>query len=563
MKRRNMILCIGTIIATLNMNSAISAQVELNGNQITVVSEGKADEWGTLVVVKSGNTMEDSNIVSMKQALADENGQLTFNFAISDAIGDSVNGKYDLYIKNESEVVRIDNMYYSREVDRNSLINSIRSAATATELNGILSNVDNSSILRSIGINMDNYLLIVQKDIENSNTAYEDNMCNIFIEYCQNSTLTDQEIVEALNASVLIELINISEVANAELIKNLGFEFEGKKYKDLTDDSCKNFINEYVFSNRTYSSLNGAKHAYETANILYIINNTRFDKLETIFGKYAEGLGISGESAYISYKNAVNKSDINEDIASELKTTPAKSVSALISVIDKSVKNNPYLSGGNIGGITGGNISGNAGGNASGNAGGNTNSFTLFPTVSRTSIFDDLETVSWAETAINALAEQGIVAGDENGKFNPNNNVKREEFVKMLVAASGMYDEYAECTFKDVTEDAWYYRYIASATSNGLVYGVSEKEFGVGTEITRQDMAVMCYRAAKATIEIPQIRNDIAFNDSDRISDYAKEAVSALYKANVVNGVGNNEFSPIGTATRAQAAVMIYNLFIK
>ena len=98
MKRRNMLLCIGTIVAILNMNSAISAQVELNGNQVTVMTEGTADDWGTLVVVKSGNTMEDNNIESMKQALADENGQLIFNFAISDAIGDSVNGKYDLYI---------------------------------------------------------------------------------------------------------------------------------------------------------------------------------------------------------------------------------------------------------------------------------------------------------------------------------------------------------------------------------------------------------------------------------------------------------------------------------
>lgn len=40
MKRRNMLLCIGTIVAILNMNSAISAQVELNGNQVTVMTDG-------------------------------------------------------------------------------------------------------------------------------------------------------------------------------------------------------------------------------------------------------------------------------------------------------------------------------------------------------------------------------------------------------------------------------------------------------------------------------------------------------------------------------------------
>ena len=50
------------------------------------------------------------------------------------------------------------------------------------------------------------------------------------------------------------------------------------------------------------------------------------------------------------------------------------------------------------------------------------------------------------------------------------------------------------------------------------------------------------------------------FADDANISDYAKEAVYALKAMGVVEGVGNNEFMPKGTVTKAQAAKMVYHI---
>lgn len=66
-----------------------------------------------------------------------------------------------------------------------------------------------------------------------------------------------------------------------------------------------------------------------------------------------------------------------------------------------------------------------------------------------------------------------------------------------------------------------------------------------------------------STKEIVQIKDAPSFADSDIIAAYAKDAVFELYKAGVVNGIGDNKFDPLGTATRAQGVQMLYNIFLK
>ena len=41
----------------------------------------------------------------------------------------------------------------------------------------------------------------------------------------------------------------------------------------------------------------------------------------------------------------------------------------------------------------------------------------------------------WAHEAIEYLAENDVINGDGNGNFLPDNNITREEFVKMIVLA--------------------------------------------------------------------------------------------------------------------------------
>lgn len=172
-------------------------------------------------------------------------------------------------------------------------------------------------------------------------------------------------------------------------------------------------------------------------------------------------------------------------------------------------------------------------------------------------VFNDLADVPWAADAVIALAERGVVNGDGDGNFYPAREVTREEFVKMLVVGCGLLDENARTDFVDVSEDAWYYPYIASAVQAGMVRGVSAHRFSVGTAITREEMAVIAYRAIARKSDTV---GEPLFADADEIQDYAKEAVSAMQSFGIINGVDGGKFAPAQTCTRAMVAKVVYGV---
>ena len=134
-----------------------------------------------------------------------------------------------------------------------------------------------------------------------------------------------------------------------------------------------------------------------------------------------------------------------------------------------------------------------------------------------------------------------------------------EEFTKLVVMAFGIPSAKNKAGFDDVAEENWAKDYINAAYENGIVNGISESKFGFGTNISRQDMALMVLRAAEKmgrTFETGEITS----TDASDIADYAKEAVGKMMKAGIINGFSDNTFLPNANATRAQAAKIIYAL---
>ncbi len=177
--------------------------------------------------------------------------------------------------------------------------------------------------------------------------------------------------------------------------------------------------------------------------------------------------------------------------------------------------------------------------------------------------FNDMGAFAWAVPAVNALHERGVVNGVGSNNFAPNRAVTRAEFITMLMRGFELIGEEATCDFTDVEKGEWCYNAIAAASAMGIVKGLPDGSFGVNTEVTRQDMTVMCLRLAQAIgLELDEIKENPSFADGNEIADYAAEAVTALYKAGIVNGTGENNFTPRGSANRAQAAKIIYEMIV-
>lgn len=174
-------------------------------------------------------------------------------------------------------------------------------------------------------------------------------------------------------------------------------------------------------------------------------------------------------------------------------------------------------------------------------------------------IYNDVSTNDWFYDCVTELSGKGIISGLGNGAFAPNDNVTREQFLKMLLLAAEIDFEEAENTFTDVEDNAWYKLYVLSAKKLGIVNGISETQFGIGENITRQDMAVMISRTLKKIDRIIDAEETEMFADDEKVSDYAKDAVTFMKSIGLIEGY-NNEYRPLDNLTRAEAAKVISEL---
>ena len=171
--------------------------------------------------------------------------------------------------------------------------------------------------------------------------------------------------------------------------------------------------------------------------------------------------------------------------------------------------------------------------------------------------FTDLGAHGWAKDAINALAEDGIIKGTSETTFSPGNNITRADFALLLVRAFGLSSDDTE-NFADVSESDYFAKELAIARNTGIVNGIGENKYAPRNTITRQDMMVIVYRAIKGLDAIVGRADPGApdYPDFDFVSDYAKEAVSTLVGAGLVNGK-NGEIAPTDYTIRAEVAVLL------
>ena len=165
--------------------------------------------------------------------------------------------------------------------------------------------------------------------------------------------------------------------------------------------------------------------------------------------------------------------------------------------------------------------------------------------------FTDIAHHIWAHSAIATLSQKGIITGRGNNIFAPDDNVTRAEFAKMLVLALDITDNGEDAPFDDVSDSDWFASYARIAAANGIVMG-ADGNFMPYSNITRQDAAVMIYRAAAISGgTMPE------FTDKTAVADYAYDAVAALSSSGIIKGMDNGSFAPLNGLTRAQAAVLL------
>ena len=138
----------------------------------------------------------------------------------------------------------------------------------------------------------------------------------------------------------------------------------------------------------------------------------------------------------------------------------------------------------------------------------------------------------------------------------------RGMFVTVLGRMAGVEeDQDATSKFTDVKSGSYYAGYVAWAAEQDIVRGTSTTTFSPNAKVTREQMATMMYRYAKAQgLEVTGGSAHVldGFADSNRISGWAKEAMIWAVSQKLLIGTGAG-LEPQAYGTRAQSAQVILN----
>lgn len=176
--------------------------------------------------------------------------------------------------------------------------------------------------------------------------------------------------------------------------------------------------------------------------------------------------------------------------------------------------------------------------------------------------FSDLSDYDWAKEAIETLSKRGVVSGDGEGRFLPQNQVNRAEFSAMLVRLLEIQDDTAEAAFDDVKQNDWFYVYVASAKKEGIINGRSEVQFSPMDSITRAEAVIMIHNVlSKKSVEFNG-EETADFSDIEMLDESVQQKIADTASLGVILGRDGNTFAPQDNLTRAEAAVII-NRIIK
>jgi 2',3'-cyclic-nucleotide 2'-phosphodiesterase / 3'-nucleotidase len=176
--------------------------------------------------------------------------------------------------------------------------------------------------------------------------------------------------------------------------------------------------------------------------------------------------------------------------------------------------------------------------------------------------FADVKENFWAKEYIEALASEGIILGKTETTFDPDGKITRGQFTSLLVRSLGLKGS-ATKEFTDVKGDAELAANVSAAFEAGITTGVTASTFEPNKPITREQMVAMLIRAynVKTGSEFKATKT-ADYTDAKKVSAQFADYVNAATELEFVSGT-NGSFNPKGTANRAQAAKVVFNLLKK
>lgn len=188
----------------------------------------------------------------------------------------------------------------------------------------------------------------------------------------------------------------------------------------------------------------------------------------------------------------------------------------------------------------------------------------VLPTAS--AAFSDVSMDNWAYDYIMDLVDMGIVEGNPDGTFRPDNSVNRAEMAKIvsnLAKKSGVIasdDTMGAPAFRDVPAGEWFTSYVSVAAKNNLFEGYRDTQgnltgfFGPGNAVNRAEASKVLLLAAG----VPEMLTPGAPFVDVKSNDWFYPYVTSAYNWSIIDGyktaagAQTGSFGPGDAMTRGQ-----------
>lgn len=172
----------------------------------------------------------------------------------------------------------------------------------------------------------------------------------------------------------------------------------------------------------------------------------------------------------------------------------------------------------------------------------------------------------WAASLVAALEAQGIVSGDNLGRFTPDASLTRAQIAKLFSVGLGFESDASVLSrypsrYPDVPLWHWGRGYIESSTELGLMDGFPDGRFGPDEEVTRAQLAVLTVRAAGLAERARLARlQPTAYSDDGAVPAWARGSVFVAQQEGLMTGMPDSSFHPNRAVTKAEGTAMVFRL---
>jgi len=180
--------------------------------------------------------------------------------------------------------------------------------------------------------------------------------------------------------------------------------------------------------------------------------------------------------------------------------------------------------------------------------------FTSLPTctLAEQISFNDLSQNNQVYPFVNYLVVKNLISGYPDGSFRPAGSITRAEIAALLARTGGLTGQRpATPTFSDVGPDHWAFEFIEAAVRAGLIKGDTDGSFRPDDPVSRAETAALLLRLtgkASPAISLPDAVRDVS------LTHWARNQIAVSLDAGLLTLAAKNSFAPESPSTREQVA---------